>query len=335
LNELVQVEGLTKHFPLEKGLIGGLFASEARFVHAVDDVTFSIQNGEIFSLVGETGCGKTTIARLILRAIDPTSGTVLFEGQDLFKASAEQMRRLRREMQIVFQNPYASLNPRWKVKDILAEPLDVHGMAKGDEKSRYVSELLETVGLEPAEQYLDRYPHEFSGGQRQRIVVARALALKPKFIVADEPVSALDVSIRAGILNLLRDLKQDLGLTYLFIAHDLSVVRYMSDRVAVMYLGKIVELASSEDLFSRPIHPYTGALMSAVPVPDPEAKRKKIRLMPDIPSPIDIPKGCRFHTRCPYSKKMCLDVEPELREVGKNHLVSCHCRDDPAIFSYT
>jgi len=325
--DLVVVEDLKKHFPVERGILASVFSRDGDFVHAVDGISFTIQRGETLSLVGETGSGKTTTGRLVLRATQPTGGHIYFEGRDILALDRKATRALRREMQMIFQDPFASLNPRMTVMDIVGEPLETHGVAKGVEKRDRVIELLEKVGLGPAQQLLSRYPHEFSGGQRQRIGIARALALKPKFIVADEPVSALDMSVRSEILNLMQDLKQEFNLTYLLIAHDLAVVNYMSDRVAVMYLGKIAELALSEELFAKPLHPYTRALMAAIPVPDPDIKREGLRITGEIPSPIHPPRGCRFHTRCPFRKSECVTAEPELRDIGGNHLVACHLQN--------
>ena len=318
---LLDVKDLVMHFPLTQGII---FQRKVGAVRAVDGVSFQIKRGETLGLVGESGCGKSTTGRAILQLYKPTAGSVIFEGQDLTKLKGEQMRRMRRQVQMIFQDPYASLNPRMTVGSIIAEPLEIHGLAKGREKSQRVQELLSVVGLNPY--FANRYPHEFSGGQRQRIGIARALAVNPGFIVCDEPISALDVSIQAQIINLLEELQNEFGLTYLFIAHDLSVVRHISDRIAVMYLGKIVELADHLELYRNPLHPYTKALLSAVPIPDPviERKRERIILTGDVPSPVNPPSGCRFHTRCPLADTICREQEPEFREVTPGHWAACH-----------
>ena len=317
---LVRIRGLKKYFPLTKGILSRVYAH----VKAVDDVSFDIYPGETLGLVGESGSGKTTIGRCLLRLIEPTEGEVLFEGRDVVSLGREQLRRLRREMQIIFQDPFASLNPRMTVGAIIGEPLVIHKLAAGKARDQRVAELLELVGLDP--RYAKRYPHEFSGGQRQRIGVARALALNPKLIVCDEPVSALDVSIQAQVVNLLQDLQERLGLTYLFIAHDLSVVEHISTRVAVMYLGKLVELADARELYTSPKHPYTRALLSAVPLPDPTVKKERILLVGDIPTPIDPPPGCRFHTRCPDVIDRCRSEVPPMEQKGTHagHTAACH-----------
>jgi oligopeptide/dipeptide ABC transporter ATP-binding protein len=314
---LLSVRGLTKHFPVTRGLLGRV----AGQVRAVDDLSFDIAPGETLGLVGESGSGKTTAGRSILRLVEPTSGRVLFEGTDVTAADAETLRALRRRMQIVFQDPYASLNPRHRVIDIVGEALEVHGIAQGAEVERRVTQILRKVGLSPS--WLNRYPHEFSGGQRQRLGIARAIALEPKLIVCDEPVSALDVSIQAQVVNLLRDLANELELSYLFIAHDLAIVRHISHRIAVMYLGKLVELAPAKRLFDAPAHPYTRALLSAIPVPDPKRKRTRLVLAGDVPSPMNPPAGCRFHTRCPAAFERCSAEAPRAVEVEPGHTVNC------------
>ena len=317
---LVEVEDLVTHFPIREGLLG----RQVGAVHAVDGVTFSVREGETLGLVGESGCGKSTLGRTIVRLLEPTSGDVRFQGRSIARLGARELRPLRREMQMVFQDPYASLNPRKRIGSIIAAPMRIHGVGDARERRRRVQDLLDVVGLSP--EHYNRYPHEFSGGQRQRIGVARALALRPKLVVADEPVSALDVSIQSQMLNLLEDLQEEFHLTYIFIAHDLGVVRHVSDRIAVIYLGKLVELSPAAELYERPIMPYTEALLSAVPIPDPDLsdQRERIVLQGDVPSPIDPPPGCRFHPRCRYRTDVCAAVEPPLVDYGGGHLAACH-----------
>jgi len=319
---LLEVKDLKKYFPISGG---GIISRTVAHVRAVDGVSFEIRRGETLGLVGESGCGKTTIGKTLLRLQEPTAGQVLFEGKNIYDLGREDMRKLRREMQIIFQDPYASLNPRMTVGEIIGEPLEIHNVARGAEKTKRVQQLLDVVGL--AAFHSRRYPHEFSGGQRQRIGIARALALNPKLIVCDEPVSALDVSIQSQVLNLLEDLQKEFNLTYLFIAHGLAVVKHVSDRVGVMYLGKMVEISPASQLYSNPLHPYTEALMSAIPIPDPTIKRERIVLEGDVPSPINPPSGCRFHTRCRYAQQVgekCKTVEPPLINMGGDHWVACH-----------
>jgi peptide/nickel transport system ATP-binding protein/oligopeptide transport system ATP-binding protein len=318
-DDLMIVKDLKKYFPVRSGLLQRVTAN----VKAVDGVSFTIKAGECLGMVGESGCGKTTIGRTILRLIEPTAGTVLFEGQDIATADKKTLKAMRRNMQIIFQDPYSSLDPRVPIGESISEGLLIHGMKDSRERNRIVVDMLKKVGME--EYHSRRYPHEFSGGQRQRIGIARALALRPKFIVCDEPVSALDVSIQSQVLNILRDLQFEFGLTYLFIAHNMSVVEHISDRVAVMYLGKMVELTDREEMFRDPRHPYTQALMSAIPVPDPKIKRTRIVLKGDVPSPLNPPSGCRFHTRCPIAQlDVCSVKDPEFREIKPGHWVACH-----------
>lgn len=316
--DLLIVENLKTYYPVR----AGIFQRVAAWVQAVDDVSFNVRAGETLGLVGESGCGKTTVGRTMLRLIEPTSGKVTFNGQEVFQMHGAALKALRRDMQIIFQDPYASLDPRVPVGESVMEGLNIHKIGTPRERFELMMETFRKVGLEGY--HARRYPHEFSGGQRQRIGIARALALRPKFIICDEPVSALDVSIQSQVLNILKDLQSEFGLTYLFIAHNLSVVKHISDRIAVMYLGKLVELTSRDDLFAWPLHPYTQALMSAIPVPDPHLKRDRIILKGDVPSPLNPPKGCRFHPRCPLAQRKCWDEEPQLRELSPGHLVSCH-----------
>jgi oligopeptide transport system ATP-binding protein len=320
---LLKVENLKKHFPIMRGV----FRRQVGAVQAVDGVTFNIYEGETLGLVGESGCGKSTTGRVVLQLLDPTDGTVEFKGRNLTKLSKNELRRERRHMQMIFQDPYASLNPRMTVGNIIGEPLKIQKLGNAADRKKRVQELLRVVGLNPY--FVNRYPHEFSGGQRQRIGVARALATNPDFIVADEPISALDVSVQAQVVNLLGDLRDQLGLTYLFIAHDLSMVRHISDRVAVMYLGRIVELSATEEVYNHPLHPYSQALLSAIPMPDPdrEVERKRIILEGDVPSPAHPPSGCRFHPRCAYATDICKEQDPEYRNLGQQgvrHWVACH-----------
>lgn len=320
---LLKVENLKKYFPIRHGM----FARHVGDVKAVDDVSFELYEGETLGIVGESGCGKSTTGRAIMRLHEPTEGNVLFDGVELTKLNDEQMRKVRREIQMVFQDPYASLNPRHTVEKILEEPLIVHGIGNAKERQKKVHEYLEIVGL--SSYHAKRYPHQFSGGQRQRIGIARALMTNPKLIIADEPVSALDVSIQAQVLNLMQKLQEDLKLTYIFIAHDLGVVRHISDRVGVMYLGRLVEIAGSELLYNEPLHPYTQALLSAVPIPDPQFEREQLLLTGDIPSPSNPPTGCTFHTRCPHAMEKCKQVIPMLQQVKTGHSVACHLYDAP------
>jgi oligopeptide transport system ATP-binding protein len=316
---ILEVKELKKYFPVKKGI----FRKTVGNVKAVDGVNFNIKKGETLGLVGESGCGKSTTGRTIIRLIESTSGDVWFEGRNVLSLNKREMRSMRKEMQIIFQDPYASLNPRMTVADIVGEPLDIHNLVKNrKERNEKVKEILNNVGLMP--EYMNRYPHEFSGGQRQRIGIARALAVNPKLIIADEPVSALDVSIQAQVINLMQELQEEYGLTYLFIAHDLSVVKHISDRVAVMYLGKIVEITGKKELYDNPLHPYTQSLLSAIPIPDPTHKAERIILEGDVPSPVDPPSGCRFHPRCPEAMDICSKVEPEFKDYGNGHFAACH-----------
>lgn len=319
---LLQVSHLKKYFPVKSS---GVFKKVTGHLHAVDDVSFSINTGEVFGLVGESGCGKTTVGKTIMRLYEPTSGSVRFDGEDFYALQGEELRKSRQGIQMIFQDPFSSLNPRMTVREIISEPLKIYNLCQGKELEERVQELLHLVELNPW--YANRYPHEFSGGQRQRIGIARALALQPKLIVCDEPVSALDVSVQAQVLNLLAELKEKLGLSYLFIAHDMSVVKHLSSRMGIMYLGCLVETAPKTELYDNPLHPYTQALLSAIPIPDPEVKHERIILKGSIPSPINPEAGCRFCKRCPYAKEMgdiCSTASPTLKDVGNGHMVACH-----------
>ncbi len=317
-DNLLEVHHLRKCFPLKKTITGKV----TRELIAVDDVSFSLKAGETLGIVGESGCGKTTLGRAILKLHQPTAGRIFFEGQDITNYTSSQMREIRKKMQIIFQDPYSSLPPRSTVGGILSEPVEVHNIVPKNQVKDYVLDLMEKCGLRSY--YYERYPHEFSGGQRQRICIARALSVNPKLIICDEPVSALDVSIQAQIINLLKRLQQEMGLTYVFISHDLSVVKFISDKIGVMYLGSMVEFGSKEDIFANPLHPYTQALFSAIPYPDPDVKMNRIILNGDIPSPANPPKGCRFHTRCPHAKDICKEVTPEYKDYGNGHCAACH-----------
>ncbi len=318
---ILEVQNLRKCFPIKKTMTGKV----TQELIAVDDVSFSLKAGETLGIVGESGCGKTTLGRAILKLHQPTSGRIIFEGKDITDYKSAQMREIRKKMQIIFQDPYSSLPPRSTVGGILSEPVEVHHIVPKNEVKDYVLDLMEKCGLR--DYYYERYPHEFSGGQRQRICIARALSVNPKLVVCDEPVSALDVSIQAQIINLLKKLQQDMNLTYLFISHDLSVVKFISDKIGVMYLGSMVEFGAKEDIFSNPLHPYTQALFSAIPYPDPDVKMNRIILKGDIPSPANPPKGCRFHTRCPHAKDICKEVTPEYKDYGNGHCAACHLLD--------
>jgi len=321
---IVDVEHLKKYFPVQKSFFEKLFTRTTDYVKAVDDISFSVRKGEVFTLAGESGCGKTTTGMLLAMLLEPSDGKILFEGEDIARLKSEVLRLLRRRIQIIFQDPYASLNPRMRIGEAVGHPLEIHGLAMGSAKTKKVLEMLEKVGLTPPERFVDLYPHQLSGGQRQRVAMARSIILGPEFIVADEPVSMLDVSLRTVLIDLMMDLRKELELTYLFITHDLAVAKYISDRIAIMYLGKIVELGDKEDVFSNPLHPYAEALLSAVPVPDPERNRKTIELKGDVPSAIHIPSGCRFHPRCPHSLAKCSTEEPHLMGTKRNHQVACH-----------
>ncbi|MBQ7659067.1 MAG: ABC transporter ATP-binding protein [Butyrivibrio sp.] len=322
MENILEVKNLKKYFPIKGGFFGGVTGE----VKAVDDVSFTIKKGTTMGLVGESGCGKSTTGRTILRLIEKTAGDIIFNGQDISKLDKKQLRELRTKMQIIFQDPYSSLSPRLPIGEIIGEAVKEHGLVPASEYDEYISNIMKECGLQ--EYHKDRYPHEFSGGQRQRICIARALALKPEFVVCDEPVSALDVSIQAQIINLLKQLQEDRGLTYLFISHDLSVVEHISDTIGVMYLGNLVETGNTEDIFANPLHPYTKALFSAIPMPDPEIKKDRIILQGDIPSPANPPKGCKFHTRCSQCMAKCKEVTPMPKDMGNGHVVCCHLYDE-------
>ncbi len=324
MSVIVDVEHLKKYFPVQKSFFEKLFTRTSSYVKAVDDVSFSINEGEVFTLAGESGCGKTTTGMILAMLMNPSGGKILFDGTKIAGLRSEELRLLRRRIQIVFQDPYASLNPRMRIGEAVGHPLEIHGLATGVDKRNRVLEILEKVGLTPPERFVDLYPHELSGGQRQRVAIARSIILRPEFIVADEPVSMLDVSIRTVLIDLMMELRKEFGLTYLFITHDLAVAKYISDRIAIMYLGKIVETGDKEEVFSNPLHPYTKALLSAVPVPDPERKRETVELKGEVPSAIQVPAGCRFHPRCPYAFAKCSEVEPQLIEIEENHCAACH-----------
>ncbi len=326
MEDILVVEGLKKYFPVERTFVERLLTRHRRFVRAVDGVSFRVRRGEIFTLAGETGCGKTTTGRLVLRLLEPTAGRIVFDGMDITRLRGDELRRIRRRMQPIFQDPYASLNPRMRIGDAIKHPLLIHGIADGREAEEMVLQMLERVGLVPPEKFYRLYPKDLSGGQRQRVAIARAMITRPEFIVADEAVSMIDVSLKAAILELMLEFKRELGLTYLFITHELAVAKYISDRIAVMYLGKIVEMGPSGDVFRNPLHPYTKALMAAIPVPDPRRRGlKKLEIKGEVPvSPIDVPPGCRFHPRCPYATDRCRREEPALREVEGGRYVACH-----------
>ncbi len=321
---IISTTNLTKYFPVQRGFLERVISRKLEYIRAVDGVDLEIREEETLALVGETGCGKTTTGRLLVRLLEPTGGDILFRGKRITHVKGEELRKLRRHLQIIFQDPYASLNPRMKIGDAIGHPLEIHDIAKGKEKRQMVLEMLEKVGLTPAERYYELYPHQLSGGERQRVAISRAMILKPDFIVADEPISMIDVSLRAKILELMADLKKEFHVTYLFITHDLATAKYVSDRIAVMYLGKIVELATTDELFSNPLHPYVKALISAIPRPGPKVKRERLLLKGEIPSPINPPSGCRLHPRCPFKMQICSKEEPKLLEKERGHYVACH-----------
>jgi peptide/nickel transport system ATP-binding protein len=323
VNEILRLIDVRKWFPVQKSFLERLLAKERLFIKAVDGVNLTVWRGETLALVGESGCGKTTLGRLIVRLIDPTSGRIIFNGMDITNLQGEELRRLRRRMQIIFQDPYASLNPRMTIGEQVAHPLKIHELAQGSELRDIVMKALEQVGLTPPEKFYNAYPRELSGGQRQRVAIARSIVLKPELVVSDEPVSMIDVSLRASILDLMLTLKQELNLTYIFITHDLAVAKYIADRIAVMYLGKIVEHGPSELIFENPLHPYTKALLSSIPIPRPLKEPRKVELKGEVPNPINPPPGCRFHPRCPIAGEICRREEPELREIEKDHYVAC------------